>query len=166
MKHSDSQLPLQLLFGPMLPLRHRLFRVLPALLLGWPAFAEGFAVDHWITRDGLPVNNVRGICQSPEGYIWLATWDGIARFAGVRFTVFNRSNTEGIGSNRHAFLYCEAQGGFWAIMENLGITHYSRGRFRTDTTKDGLDSITIQRVTGDDVILSFHPAFSTPAEPA
>jgi len=74
----------------------------------------------------------------------------MVRFDGFRFAAFNRSNTEGILSDRFAFMFCDARGGFWAVTENLGITHYSQGRFKTYTLHDGLDSNTILSVTGDD----------------
>jgi len=42
-----------------------------------------------------------GICKGPEGYyLWLATYDGLARFYGVRFVLFNKSNSDGILSDR------------------------------------------------------------------
>src|SRR5664279_5161584 len=52
-----------------------------------------YVQDVWTTRDGLPQNSVYSIAQTRDGYIWLATQEGLARFDGVRFTVFDRSNT-------------------------------------------------------------------------
>ena len=39
---------------------------------------------------GLPENEVRGITQTPDGYLWIATFNGLVRFDGVHLTVFNR----------------------------------------------------------------------------
>jgi hypothetical protein len=40
----------------------------------------------------LPQNTVRSIAQTRDGYLWFATEEGLARFDGARFTVFDRSN--------------------------------------------------------------------------
>ena len=42
-------------------------------------------VRPWQTDDGLPDNNVTGIAQTSEGYLWVATQGGLALFDGVRF---------------------------------------------------------------------------------
>ena len=122
-----------------------------ALLLPFLAatFAQGVVVDHWTNENGLPVNSIRGICQGPEGYLWLATYDGLARFDGVRFVPFNKSNSEGIRSDRFFGLVCGRDGGFWAPTEGQGLTHYSKGRFRTYTDRDGLDSNGVAGLTED-----------------
>ena len=104
------------------------------------ALAQGVVVDHWTNENGLPVNSVLGICQTPEGYLWLATYDGLVRFDGVRFVPFNKSNSDGILSDRFLGLVCGRDGGFWAPTEEQGLTHYSKGRFRTYTERDGVDS--------------------------
>ena len=44
-----------------------------------------WSVRAWQTEEGLPENNVTGVAQTPEGYLWLATHGGLARFDGVRF---------------------------------------------------------------------------------
>src|SRR6266849_1389532 len=78
-------------------------RLLPACVLffclTFPASAQ-VAIDLWSADNGLPQNIVRAICQTPDGYLWLATFDGLVRFDGVRFTTFDRSNTPGIKGNR------------------------------------------------------------------
>ena len=64
------------------------------------AFTQGVIVDHWTNENGLTVNSVLGICQEPKGYLWLATYEGLVRFDGVRFVPFNKSSSDGILSDR------------------------------------------------------------------
>jgi signal transduction histidine kinase/ligand-binding sensor domain-containing protein/DNA-binding response OmpR family regulator len=71
-----------------------------------------YASDHWRTRDGLPQASVGAIAQTPDGYIWLATEEGLVRFDGVRFTVFDTTNSaltdnyiSGLNSGRDGSLW-------------------------------------------------------------
>ncbi len=52
-----------------------------------------FARDAWTSDQGLPQNSVNAIVQSPDGYLWLATQEGVARFDGARFVVFDPRNS-------------------------------------------------------------------------
>ena len=53
-------------------------------------FAQ-YRFDYWTADNGLPQNSVRDIVQTRDGYLWPATFDGLVRFDGVRFTVFSRA---------------------------------------------------------------------------
>jgi len=48
-----------------------------------------YLVDQWQTDDGLPQNSATSIAQTPNGYLWFGTFNGLVRFDGVRFTVFD-----------------------------------------------------------------------------
>src|SRR2546428_7004294 len=48
--------------------------------------------DVWLRDNGLPQNTVKDILQTRDGYLWLATQEGLARFDGARFVVFNARN--------------------------------------------------------------------------
>src|SRR5262245_22746553 len=50
------------------------------------AGVSAFAISRWQTEDGLPQNAVNAILQSREGYLWVGTDSGLARFDGERFT--------------------------------------------------------------------------------
>lgn len=50
----------------------------------------------WTTRQGIPHNTINAIAQTPDGYLWFATWEGIARFNGHRFRIFERSPATGL----------------------------------------------------------------------
>ena len=91
---------------------------------------------------------IHAIHQARDGYLWLATSDGLVRFDGVRFTVFNKSNSTGIGSNRLTCLYEDRQGDLWIGTENGGVTRRRGGVFTTYTTDHGLPHNAILGVTG------------------
>ncbi len=88
-----------------------------------------YRIDQWTADDGLPQNSVYGIVQTRDGYLWLATLDGLARFDGVRFTVFNKSNSPGIVNNRFVSLFEAANGDLWAGTEESGVVRLHDGRF-------------------------------------
>jgi len=119
------------------------------LCFGFIEAAAQYRFDHWTADNGLPQNSVRDIVQTRNGYLWLATLDGLVRFDGVRFTVFNKSNSPGIISNRFLQLYEDGQGDLWASTESSGLTRLQQGRFTTYTTSDGLPDNKITSIGGD-----------------
>ncbi|MBI1761524.1 MAG: hypothetical protein HYR56_08825 [Acidobacteria bacterium] len=108
-----------------------------------------YRFDHWTADNGLPQNSVRDIVQTRDGYLWFTTFDGLVRFDGVRFTVFNKSNAPGILSNRFNWLYEDGFGDLWASTEDSGITRLHQGRFSTYTTANGLPGNTVGVIGGD-----------------
>src|SRR5258707_8657855 len=125
------------------------FSVLLALSFCTTTARAQYRFDHWTADNGLPQNSVRDIVQTRDGYLWLATLDGLVRFDGVHFTVFNKSNSPGIVSNRFLQLYEDGQGDLWASTDSGGLTRLQRGRFTTYTTSDGLPDNKITSIGGD-----------------
>jgi signal transduction histidine kinase/streptogramin lyase len=114
------------------------------------ARVEGqYRFDHWTTDNGLPQNSVCGITQTLDGYLWLATVDGLVRFDGLRFTVFDQSNSKGLKSNRFINLHQDIAGALWAGTEDGGLTRYREGQFTTFTTADGLPDNQVTKVEDD-----------------
>jgi len=103
--------------------------VLLACAISPPLALAQYRFDHWTANDGLPQNSVFGIVQTRDGYLWLATVDGLARFDGARFTIFNKSNSPGIINNRFVSLFEDGRGDLWAGTEESGIVRFSGGRF-------------------------------------
>jgi signal transduction histidine kinase/ligand-binding sensor domain-containing protein len=108
-----------------------------------------YGVDVWTVDDGLPQNLVRGLAQSPDGYLWIATFDGLVRFDGMRFTTFNQSNTAGISSNRFGSMYQGKDADLWLVNEIGGLTRYHDGSFRTYGVNDGVPGYLVDGITGD-----------------
>lgn len=96
-----------------------------------------FLHDSWTTENGLPQNDVQ-LIQTRDGYLWLGTNGGLARFDGVRFTVFDTGNTPGLLSNRILALCEDGAGDLWIGTQGGGLTRHSRGSFDTYTKRDGL----------------------------
>src|SRR4051794_40053081 len=71
-----------------------------------------YAADHWQTEDGLPQASVSAIAQTSDGYIWLATEEGLVRFDGVRFTIFDTTNSA-LTDNSIASLRAGRDGALW-----------------------------------------------------
>jgi hypothetical protein len=52
-----------------------------------------YLIDSGETEGGLPEDSATAIVLTPDGYLWFGTFDGLVRFNGVEFTVFNPANT-------------------------------------------------------------------------
>ncbi|MBS1795845.1 MAG: hypothetical protein JSS81_18465 [Acidobacteria bacterium] len=108
-------------------------RTIPAAVFVFCLYSTVFAVEYgfdvWTTANGLPQNTVTGVVQTPDGYLWLSTFDGLARFDGVRFTIFDKGNTKGILNNRFSGIFVDRDGTLWAVTENGVITVYRDGVF-------------------------------------
>src|SRR5436305_846500 len=90
----------------------------------------------WNQERGLPHDTIRAITQTGDGYLWLGTDEGLARFDGYEFVVFNKSNGD-LPDNSITALTAANDGSLWIGTQN-GLTQYRDGRFRTFTTKQGL----------------------------
>ena len=94
--------------------------------------------EHWTVADGLPINTITSLVQSRDGYLWLGTNDGVVRFDGVRFTVYNAGNTPEIPSNRIVSLHEDRAGALWILTEQQHLVRHLRGRFTHINAARGL----------------------------
>lgn len=91
----------------------------------------GYVQRLWDSDDGLPQNGITGIAQTPDGYLWLATQGGLARFDGVRFTSFFKGTTPGLESSYTRAVATDRQGTLWIGLERGGVARMMGGRFET-----------------------------------
>jgi ligand-binding sensor domain-containing protein/signal transduction histidine kinase len=108
-----------------------------------------YRIESWTTDAGLPQNTITSIQQTPDGYLWLATLDGLARFDGVRFTIFNKNNSPGIESNRFAQMIVDGAGDLWARYETGGVVRGAGGKFQTFNFGDDLNPVFVWRISLD-----------------
>ena len=122
-----------------------------AFFLGICQAAAEYRFDIWSAADsGLPQNTVRALLQSRDGYLWVGTLDGLARFDGVRFTVFNRGNSPGLPSNRITALYEDAAGDLWVGTESGELAVRRAGRFIPFVSEHALPRARVNRISGDE----------------
>ncbi|MFO7552731.1 MAG: diguanylate cyclase [Haliea sp.] len=106
-----------------------------------------YLYDRFGREHGLPSDTVWIARQGPEGYLWLGTKNGLARFDGVRFTVFNKQNQSAFSSNDVRDIEVAADGSLWLATYGGGVLHYANGEFSALTTADGL---------ADDIVHDVH----------
>src|SRR5438552_16472279 len=105
-------------------IRHSSFVI--GLSLAWlwsccvvPAFAGAawtprFAVDPpWTTEKGLPQNSVISLLQTRDGYLWVGTGYGLARFDGIHFKTFDDTDAPGLNSGKIVRLCEDSRGYLW-----------------------------------------------------
>lgn len=109
-------------------------RAIAAILLLWGLFCgvvqasksnvrpgSPYVVDVWGTEDGLPSGSVLSVIQTHDGYLWVGTLYGLARFDGLRFTPFSEADTPGLVSGRVVDLFEDSRSNLWVGTESAGI---------------------------------------------
>jgi len=81
-----------------------------------------------VYRKGLPNLSILSLAQDPQGYLWIGTAEGLVRFDGVRFRVFDRATTPELRSNAVSALAVDSRGTLW-IGTLRGLSRYAEGRF-------------------------------------
>ena len=106
------------------------------------------ARQSWSTEDGLPQNSVHAILQTHDGFLWIATEGGLARFDGLNFRVFQQTNEPVFTSDDICCLAEDSRNGLW-IGTADGLIRKSRGAFKHFGVANGLPSSTILDVVAD-----------------
>jgi len=95
-----------------------------------------FRISRWNAENGLPSSSVSSIVQTQDGYVWFGTYSGLARFDGVRFAVFDRSNAT-LPQNEIVSLLAARDGTLW-VGTTGGAARYFQGRFEAYGSAKGL----------------------------
>ncbi|MEO8429490.1 MAG: two-component regulator propeller domain-containing protein [Verrucomicrobiota bacterium] len=125
-----------------------------------------YLIDTWETEDGLPENSATAMVQTPDGYLWFGTFDGLVRFDGVKFTVFDRSNTPELPSVGIVNLHLDRRGRLWIstylglVMREAGPGQPAGGRWRSFSQDDGWAGDFVrtfaERANGDLLLTTFN----------
>ncbi len=105
-----------------------------------------YKLDIWQKERGYEQNQIYTIVQSRDGYLWLGTVDGLVRFDGTRFKVYNRNNTEQLKGNAVRALCESRDGSLWIGTSDGGVSRLKNGEFTTygDETLQGFVSSIIE----------------------
>lgn len=138
-------------------------RRLPRTALVLVAFLAGFsapvrALDpvtplaeygHDVWQDGLPQNSIHAITQTKDGYLWLGTYEGLVRFNGVSFTVFDRRTTPALKTSSVWSLLEDTKGRFWMGTAGAGLVLRENGTFRAFDQASGFPGRTVYSLWED-----------------
>ena len=105
--------------------------------------------DSWRQPQGLPQDTVFSIAQSRDGYMWVGTRGGLARFDGVRFTTFDDRGKDPLREIEIWALLAEDDGSLWVGTYGGGLARLVNGRFSVFTTKDGLVNNFVRNLARD-----------------
>ncbi|MDW8288973.1 MAG: two-component regulator propeller domain-containing protein, partial [Flammeovirgaceae bacterium] len=88
-----------------------------------------FILEKWTTDNGLHSNTLLDVYQTKDGYIWISGYNGLSRFDGIQFTVFNKTNVEAFYTNTTTALYQDRNGILWIGTEGGGLISYQNSVF-------------------------------------
>ncbi|HSH17023.1 MAG TPA: two-component regulator propeller domain-containing protein, partial [Verrucomicrobiae bacterium] len=124
-----------------------------------PAADSGYQLDTWEVEDGLPENSATAMARTPDGYLWFGTFNGLARFDGAKFTVFNPANTPQLPSAGIVNLKADQSGRLWISTYN-GVVVMDGSNWRRVKDEDGWAGdyarTFAERANGDLLITAFN----------
>src|SRR5688572_23070920 len=108
-----------------------------------------YLLDVWGTDDGLPSTTVTGIAQSPDGYLWCSTHDGVVRFDGVRFLRIGPDEPADHEANRVLCVHADQRGQLWLGTDGAGLFRYDQGRFTVFAERAGAPANCVRAIAED-----------------
>lgn len=132
------------MFLPHFPLPLRSW--VAGLLLVAAAVPAAAADIPWLSRawqadEGLPDNTVVGVAQTPDGFLWVGTQSGLARFDGVRFTEYAPAVAAGVPTSLIQALLLDRRGRLWFAKGRGVLACLDGERLTALTTADGLPDL-------------------------
>ncbi len=101
-------------------------------------YADDYLLQSWKTPDGLPQDSILAMVQGSEGYLWLGTNAGLARFDGVKFKIFSHWNTPAMRSDKVTALLVDRNGTLWAGCDGGGVLRCEKSGWSSISTSEGL----------------------------
>ncbi|HEY5914460.1 MAG TPA: two-component regulator propeller domain-containing protein, partial [Verrucomicrobiae bacterium] len=119
---------------------------------------SGYLLHTWHTEDGLPENSATAIVQTQDGYLWFGTFNGLVRFNGVTFKVFQPANTPHLPSAGIVNLHADKRDRLW-VSTYAGLVITDGAQWRALGTNEGWAGnyvrAFVERANGDLLITTF-----------
>jgi signal transduction histidine kinase/ligand-binding sensor domain-containing protein len=102
-----------------------------------------YVQDRWADEQGYPGGVVNAFAETPDGYLWIGGENGLVRFDGLKFRVFNHANTDEFPLSAVLGLASDTEGALWVLLQNRVLLRYRRGAFERVPADMG-GAVTIQ----------------------
>lgn len=99
----------------------------------------------WTQADGLPSSDIRDVAVAPDGAMWMATAQGVARFDGSTFTVHNTTSHPGLASNDLYAIAVMANDQVW-VGSDFGVSVFNGTAYTTYNSSNGLGDDQVKTV--------------------
>ena len=93
---------------------------------------DKYTIEVWSTDEGLPSNNLIGLKQSKEGYLWITSYNGLIRFDGNTFDIFNSKGIPELKSNGFSVISTDTKGTMYFGTLTSGLLLYDGAAFEVD----------------------------------
>ncbi len=104
-------------------------------------------IKNYTKENGLPVNAVTDLAIGKEGFLWIATHDGLLRFDGFNFKVHNTDTNLTMPSDRVRMIQSIPSGGLVVVLESDQLYFFNEGIF----TKIGLSNLVSFKVANNQI---------------
>jgi signal transduction histidine kinase/ligand-binding sensor domain-containing protein len=112
-------------------------------------FPQDLTLRAWTKKQGLPDDSVTSVLQSSDGYLWVGTFNGLARFDGVRFTMISPQNVKSNSAICITALCEDSKGNLWIGTQDNGLFCYRDGVVNPCPQRDGFNTRTINSIAED-----------------
>ncbi len=109
--------------------------------------ARAYNFQSWLKEQGLPQSPVRTLAQTHEGYLWIGSDDGLARFDGLHFAAFGIQ--EGIKGGPVSALIEDSDGALWIGSTDSGLSRWQNNQITRFMMRDGLPANSITALAED-----------------
>lgn len=105
-----------------------------------------YSVTSWTTENGLPQSSVIAIDQTPDGFLWVTTLGGLARFDGRTFQTFDTTTNPELPHTRFAGVRTDAEGQLWVTLQTGQLLRFTNGQFELMGPAHGLPDGLVLRI--------------------
>lgn len=99
---------------------------------------KSLSMDQWTVRDGLISSTLTSVRQTSSKFLWITSFNGILRFDGVNFKLFDKNNLPFLNSNGFYWSYEDSKGNLWFASQSSGIIKFSNNKFQQVLTNDSI----------------------------
>jgi signal transduction histidine kinase/ligand-binding sensor domain-containing protein/CheY-like chemotaxis protein/HPt (histidine-containing phosphotransfer) domain-containing protein len=104
-----------------------------------------YVLDNWQIPEGLPQTSAQALARTPDGFLWVGTQEGLARFDGAKFTTFDTENEPALPNKIISVLFVDSAGRLW-IGTRSGLAIFENGRFSRFDRVPGLQHAYVRAI--------------------